>query len=70
MVGALVVSVDSEPYGVGSTITWSAPRDTTRLPASMKAWSWARSPSMQRVTSHAASVDQSLRACSTRVPVA
>src|SRR5437879_785013 len=66
-VGALLVNVDCEPYGDGSTMTSSRPREITKLPAS--GWRWSTSIAAWQVTaSHTARSSHRVRANS--VPVA
>ena len=60
-VGAFEVSVDCEPYGVGSTITSSLPRESENVPA--LGWRWSVSiVAWHSVTNQIALSSQRVRA--------
>src|SRR5260221_14627316 len=68
-VGALLVSVDCVPYGDGSTIASSWPRDSAKLPAS--GWRWSTSiVAWHCATTQIALSSQRVRANSVPVPAA
>src|SRR5215467_4705524 len=67
--GALPVSVDSEPYGEGSTMRSAVPRDSTKLPALGLRWSSA-AVRAHAATNQIAWSSQLVRANSVAVPAA